>query len=298
LPERRAGPQLWWVYAVAGLASLIWSINYIFAKHALREFPPMLVSGLRTAMAALLMAPLYLWQNSRPDRPQMTRRDLFVVTALGIVGGGLNQVFFVLGISRTTVAHAAIIVGLTPVLVLVLAILLGHEHLKRMQIGGMLVALAGVAILQISPRDGRESSLTGDLLVFCGCLMFAFLAVCGKRETTRLGPVVFSTWGYLATAITLLPVIWSYSKTFPYERVSWYAWASLFYMAAFSSVLGYLLFYYALAHIAASRLSTFAYLQPLLATFLAMIFLGERPTPSFFSGGALVLAGVYVAERS
>jgi drug/metabolite transporter (DMT)-like permease len=167
-----------------------------------------------------------------------------------------------------------------------------------MQLGGMLVALAGVALLQISSSDGRGSSLIGDLLVFSGCLMFALLAVFGKRETTRLGPVLFSTWGYLATAITLLPVIVSYSGTFAYERVSWYAWASLFYMAAFSSVIAYLLFYYALAHIPASRLSTFAYLQPVLATLLAVIFLGERPTPSFFSGGALVLAGVYVAERS
>jgi drug/metabolite transporter (DMT)-like permease len=69
-------------------------------------------------------------------------------------------------------------------------------------------------------------------------------------------------------------------------------------MAAFSSVIGYLLFYYALAHIPASRLSTFAYLQPVLATLLAMMFLGERPAASFFSGGALILAGVFVAERS
>jgi drug/metabolite transporter (DMT)-like permease len=283
---------------VAGLATLIWSINYIFAKHVLREFPPMLASGLRTAIAALLMAPVYVWHMTRRDRPSFTRRDLFIVTTLGILGGGLNQVLFVLGISRTTVAHAAVIVGLTPVLVLALATLLGHENLKRMQLGGMLVALAGVAMLQLSSRDGSETSLSGDLLVFCGCFMFAFLAVFGKRETTRLGPVVFSAWGYLATAITLLPVILSYSRTFSYGRVSWYAWASLFYMAAFSSVIGYLLFYYALAHIPASRLSTFAYLQPVIATCLAMIFLGERPTPSLFSGGALVLAGVYVAERS
>src|SRR5687767_2903080 len=163
LPDRRAGPHVWWVYMVAGLATLIWSINFIFAKHALREFPPMLVSGLRTAIAALLIAPIFLWHMNRSDRPQFSRRDLFVVTALGIIGGGLNQVLFVLGLSRTTVAHAAIIVGLTPVVVLLIANLLGHERFKPMQLGGMLVALAGVAVLQISSQGGREASLSGDL---------------------------------------------------------------------------------------------------------------------------------------
>jgi drug/metabolite transporter (DMT)-like permease len=134
--------------------------------------------------------------------------------------------------------------------------------------------------------------------MFCGCLMFAILAVWGKRESTRLGPIVLTAWAYIASAAALMPVIFWYSTTFSYERVTWTGWASLFYMAAFSSVIGYLLFYYALTHIPASRVSTFAYLQPLIATVLAMIFLGERPTASLFSGGALVLAGVFVAERA
>jgi drug/metabolite transporter (DMT)-like permease len=69
-------------------------------------------------------------------------------------------------------------------------------------------------------------------------------------------------------------------------------------MAVFSSVLGYLMYYYALTHMPASRVSTFSYLQPVLAIFLAMVFLGERAEPSLFSGGALVLAGVFLAERA
>ena len=122
--------------------------------------------------------------------------------------------------------------------------------------------------------------------------------MCGKRESIRLGPIVLNTWAYSASAVVLLPVTVWYSQTFAYASVSWMGWASLFYMAAFSSVIGYLLFYYALTHITASRLSTFGYLQPLIAMVLGMIFLGERPTALLFSGAALVLAGVFVAERT
>jgi drug/metabolite transporter (DMT)-like permease len=68
-------------------------------------------------------------------------------------------------------------------------------------------------------------------------------------------------------------------------------------MAVVSSVLCYIIYYYALSHMAASRVSTVSYIQPLLATLLAIPMLGEYPSTSLMAGGALVFAGVFVAER-
>jgi drug/metabolite transporter (DMT)-like permease len=297
LPDTSA-PHLGRAYAWAGLATLLWSVNYIVAKWTLQEFPPMLVSGLRTLMAALVMLPVYWWHVNRNGNPRFTRKEVVTLVALGLLGVGLNQVFFVLGINRTTVAHAAIIVGLTPILVLMLAALIGHERIRRVQMIGMLLALTGIVVLQLSSADSRQSSLLGDLFVFCAILTFAVFAVRGKPEARRIGPIVLNTWAYMVSALALLPLTLWYSGSFSYTSVSWRGWASLFYMAVFSSVLGYLLFYSALSRIPASKASTFAYLQPLIAMALAVVFLDERPTTSLFSGGALVLAGVFIAERS
>jgi drug/metabolite transporter (DMT)-like permease len=297
MPDERR-PRHWQVYAVAGLATVIWSINYLFAKWTLREFPPMLTSGLRTAFAAALMLPVYFWHVRREGAPRWTRRDRIAVITLGVIGVGLNQVFFVLGIDRTSVSHAAIIVGLTPLMVLCFATIAGQENVRPAQLGGMVLAFAGVAVLQSASTPAKQSSLAGDLLIFCGISIFAMFTVAGKSAATQVGPIVLNTWAYIASAGALLPVTLWYSASFDYTRVSWSGWASLFYMAAFSSVIGYLLYYYALTHIAASKVSTFSYLQPLLATGLAMAFLGELPSASLLSGGALVLAGVFVAERA
>jgi drug/metabolite transporter (DMT)-like permease len=291
-------PNLWKLYAIALLATLLWSINYIFARHALIEFPPMLVTGMRTGIAALVMLPIYFWHMRGSNRPDWTRRDLVTVVSLGILGVGLNQALFVLGFSRTSVAHAAFIVGLTPMFVVLIAAVLGHERLRALQLAGMAVALTGVAVLQFSSGNERQSSTLGDVLIFCGCFTFAIFTVRGKLETRRLGPIILNTWAYVASTIALLPVTIWYSARFSFENVSSRAWIGVFYMAVFSSVLGYLMYYYALTHIPASRVSTFSYLQPLLAMVLAMIFLGERLSPSLFSGGALVLAGVFLAERA
>ncbi len=68
-------------------------------------------------------------------------------------------------------------------------------------------------------------------------------------------------------------------------------------MALFSSVISYLIYYYALSKISASRVSAFNYLQPVVATLLAAVMLGERVTLPVVAGGAVVFSGVYLTER-
>jgi drug/metabolite transporter (DMT)-like permease len=68
-------------------------------------------------------------------------------------------------------------------------------------------------------------------------------------------------------------------------------------MSLFASVIAYMLFYWALRHLAASRLAAFTYLQPMIATWLGVALLGESVTQQLIWGGALILVGVYVAER-
>jgi drug/metabolite transporter (DMT)-like permease len=68
-------------------------------------------------------------------------------------------------------------------------------------------------------------------------------------------------------------------------------------MAVFPSVVCYSIYYYALTYVPASRVSAFSYLQPLLAILMAIPLLGEQPTRSLMAGGALVLTGVFLAER-
>jgi drug/metabolite transporter (DMT)-like permease len=69
------------------------------------------------------------------------------------------------------------------------------------------------------------------------------------------------------------------------------------YMAVFSSIVAHVIYYWALSHLPASRVASFSYLQPLVATVLAVPALGEPVTPPVVAGGALVLAGVWLTER-
>jgi drug/metabolite transporter (DMT)-like permease len=273
--------------------TLLWAANFVVTKFVVREIPPMLTVGLRMLLAAGLMIPLY-----RGRSHAWTRRDVFRLLALGVLGVGLNQLLFVLGVSRTSVAHAAIIIGLTPITVLALATVAGQEKLRASRMLGMVVALVGVLILQIAAGGSTTHTLLGDVLVFLGSLSFSVYTVAGKAMTHRLGTVAVNTVAYLASAVVLLPMTVWMSVDFRFSSVSWIGWAGLLYMSLFASVICYIIYYYALSHTSASRVSAFSYLQPLLATLLAIPMLGEYPTRSLFVGGALVFAGVLVAERS
>jgi DME family drug/metabolite transporter len=100
---------------------------------------------------------------------------------------------------------------------------------------------------------------------------------------------------YFAAGLLALPLaLWSLSRG---AHGSVLAWCGVAYMAAGSSVAGYLIYAYALRHLAASRVSVVVYLQPVVVTLLAILMLGERPGAGFLPAVGLVLAGVWVVER-
>jgi drug/metabolite transporter (DMT)-like permease len=107
-----------------------------------------------------------------------------------------------------------------------------------------------------------------------------------------------NTVAYVSGGILLAPIIFWNSGTFRFRGVSALGWWSLLYMAAFSSVVAYLLYYYALARMPASGVSAMLYLQPVVATLMAIPLLAEPVNPGLLVGGSLALAGVYVTERS
>lgn len=293
----KTAPSHWRLYSLIGLMTFLWALNFIIAKFAVRQIPPLMAAGLRTGLAGILILPIYFWERKTKGVAAWTKADVPMLMFLGMFGVALNQLFFVLGISRTSVAHAAIMIGVTPILVLAIASAIGQESLSAGKLLGMALALAGVVALQFSPSKGAVTSVAGDFFIFLASVTFAMFTVMGKRVVENFSSITINTFAYAGGGLFLLPLTLWQSVGFPFRQLSWATWASVLYMAAFPSVLCYLIYYYALAYIPASRVSAFSYLQPLLATLLAIPLLGENPTTSLVAGGCLVLVGVFVAER-
>lgn len=280
--------------------TLIWSINYIAAKIGIRSFPPLLFAPMRSVIASAVLVPLYFWAGQRyPHHATPWKRDEApVMVALGIFGIALNQLFFILGMARTTVAHASLMIATTPVQVLILARLRGQEQLSGRKMLGVLTAFGGIAALNVSPgRAEHGATLLGDLLVLLASFTFALYTVAGREMAQQHGSITVNTFGFLAASVALAPVgLWS-GWNFDWTLPTWGGWTSLAFMALAGSVLSYLIFNYALARIPASRVASLSYSQPLIATAISVAALGEPVTWGVVTGGILVLSGVWLVGR-
>lgn len=286
------------LYTLISLMVVFWSLNYIVGKIALRSFPPLLLACVRTTMAAVFVMPVYWWNRRRDAAQELwSSGEGRSVVLIALMGVALNQVLFVLGLSRTSVAHSALVIAISPILILLISGWVGHEKLSRGKLLGMAVAVGGVGVLNVAPGKAHGASMWGDTMVFLAALTFALYTVTSKSLASRHGAITLTALAYLGGALMLAPLTFWLGRSFDFSSAPVEAWLSVAFMALFPSVVCYLIYSYALAYIPASRVSAFSYLQPLIASAVAVPVLGEPITGALATGGVLVLAGVCITER-
>jgi O-acetylserine/cysteine efflux transporter len=106
-----------------------------------------------------------------------------------------------------------------------------------------------------------------------------------------------NTFNCVAAALLLLPVTIRQCLHLDWHSVAWSGWLGMAYMAVGSSVAAYTIFYWVLRYMTASRVGAVSYFQPVVVFLLSIAFLGERPSRMLLEGTALVLVGVFLAER-
>lgn len=276
----------------------IWSGNYVFGKLALRHMDVMALVSFRIELAAIIMLAIYF---SR-ERASLRRRDLGTFFWLGLFGVAINQGCFTMGLNYTSSSHAVILVALDPIIVLLFASAMKLERFTTAKLIGMIVSFTGVMLLETDRSAGQSSFHTGDLLTL-GCVMgYSTYAVLGKRAATRVvgehyDAVAVNTYMTVVAGILYAPLAVRQGMTIDWKSVGWVGWSGMIYMAVFASVISYTMFNWILRHMDASRVASVNYLQVPIVIVLAVSVLGERPSGHLLSGAALVVGGVYLAER-
>lgn len=295
--SRGRGP--WMIYLLVAAVYILWGGNFVVSKFALREIPGALAAGLRTVIASALLFSVFRRRQRRSvSASTLGRAELPRLILIGVCGIAVNQLCFLLGLALTSASHASLLIGMTPFLVLLLAAARGQERLSWRRALGLVVAVAGVLLLQKPSASSQSASLWGDLLILGAGLSFAAYTVFGKELASRHGGLAVISVSYAAGGIFLLPMTIYLARDFDFSAVSPGAWAAFAYMTVVSSVICYIGWAYALRKLTASRLSAFSYLQPLVATILAVPVLGEPVTAGLIGGGGLIMAGVFLSERS
>ena len=238
-----------------------------------------------------------LLQRLLPGRVRLARGDVGRVLLLGFLVVPVNQGCFLFGLEHTTATHASLLYALTPLVVFLMARRLLGETRSRDKLVGITAAFAGVAVILLERGLERELRVAaGDGIILVAVAAWAAYTVLSKPLLERYPPVMVTSWVIVAGSLMFLPAAFLPGAIPPVEKQTLPVWGGILYLAIGTSVIAYPLWLYALRRLEASRVAITANTQPVITGVLSWLIFGERFTPAFFFGAALVLAGVTWVE--
>ena len=197
---------------------------------------------------------------------------------------------------RTASINAPIIASSGPVFVLLGSAIILKEKLKSSEIAGMVLSLAGILVIVFKPMDGE---ITGNLFMILATLAAVVNTIIGRKILTPKNTLGHTFWSFFIATLSFLPLaVWEYQQN-PYwlSQLDTRGYTGIIFGSLLCSLAAYILFDWALAKLPAQKVSIFSYLDPIVAVAIAVPLLGEKITPAFLFGSALVFLGILIAEK-
>jgi len=293
-----------------GLLTAILAVSTasIMIRFAQADAPSLVIAALRISFASLVLAPLALARH-RAELASLTRREL----GLALLSGLFLAVHFATWISSleyTTVASSVVFVSTGPLWVALVSPLLLKEHLGRAALVGLALALLGGTIVGLADAcvwnrglacpslstalQGR--AMWGNFLALAGAWAVTGYLVIGRKLRAKMSliPYIFVVYGMASLALIVIMFALGESPL-GYQPVT-YLW--ILALALVPQLIGHSTYNWALRYLPASLVATANLGEPIGSAILALFILGESPTLFTLFGGALILAGIYLASKN
>lgn len=275
------------------LANIIWGAGFPIYKWALAELPPFTFAFLRFFLGALILFP-FVTKNLK-----VARQDWRNTFLLGIFGITLLIPLLFLGLKLTPSINAPVIIAIGPILLIGASILFLKEKLKIKVLGGTLISLLGIIVIIIHPIlvEGFSGSFIGNLFIFMATICSVIQAVLLKKLTVRNNPLTLTFWMFMIGSLPLIPFVLWEAQTFNlFTDLTIKGFIGLTYGIFFAAILAHYFLAYGVAHIKASEVGVFTYVDPIATVMVAVPLLGEAITFPYLVGAMLVFLGIFIAE--
>ncbi len=292
------------------LCTLIWGGNYAVVKIGLREIPHLGFNALRLGIASLLFLSVLAFWRPRQDGGRapgnrffssartIPPRDWLAILALGAIGHFIYQLGFITGLSLTTVANSALIIGCSPVVVTALTAAVGQERVSKRYWMGAALSLTGVYLVVGAGASVSRDSLVGDLVTLGAIFCWAIYVVWSRTLMQRHSPLAVTGYTMAAGTLMYLPFGCPSLATLDWGSVSAVAWTALVASAVFALFVAYLIWHTSIQRLGNVRTAMYSNLTPLLALTTGVLFLGDHVGPREAAGAAAILVGVAFARTT
>jgi drug/metabolite transporter (DMT)-like permease len=276
-----------------------WGATYTAMSVGVRLLPATILAGTRMMIGAAIMLSFCALRRRRIFWSRYVMARLMLLGLMLLFGGNLALVW-----SEKYLASglAALVVAVVPLYVVVIEMLVpGGDRLRRQGYVGLGLGFAAlVALLWPSLRNslsGHPMQLIAILLVLAGALCWASGSVISRRMNLPVDPLVAAGWEMFAAGVANLffaTVFWQW----PHAVWNWHSVGSIAYLVVFGSLLGFSCYIWLIAHVPVAKVSTYAYVNPVVAVILGAVILGERLAPTEYIGMAGVILAVALVTSS
>jgi len=291
-------PRRWMVFLAFSLVYLFWGSTYLGIDIAVQTIPPALMCGLRFSIAGIVMLAVcaLTGHKIRYSAKQIGRAA--IVGLLLLMGGNLTLSYAELAVSS---GLAALIVAITPLWFLVLdSLLLGDHHISGRGKIGLALGIVGLFVLvwpQLQAGSLGRRELIASISLIGGSFSWALGSVLSKKWQS--GMDVFGATGWQVTAAGAGNFIFALLNG-DFARVVWSprSLAAVGYLVVCGSWIGYTAYIWLLEHVPTSKVSTYAYVNPVVAVFLGWLILHEKVDRFILAGSAIVVLSVILVTSA
>lgn len=277
------------------LSQLIYGANYSISKLAMPQYiQPFAFIFLRVTGALGLF-----WITGIFVKEKMEKADFKKILVLSVFGVAINQLLFYKGLNMTTPINASIIMTSNPIVVLLLTAFILKEKISGSKIFGLILGITGALILMLVNKNFSFGSdtIVGDILVFINSTSWAFYLILVKPLMKKYNSVTILKWVFLVGLFYITPfsitefnlINWSTMPTSIYWCISFVVVGTTYFAFLFNT--------YALKELSPSVASIYIYMQPFLASLIAIAIGQDNLDPIKVSSGMLIIAGVFLVSK-
>lgn len=287
-----------WIYHLVAFATVaIWGCTFVTTKVLmLNGLSPAQIFTLRFLIAYVMMLAVYhsrLWTDSWRDELKMM--------LLGISGGSLYFLSENEAMNFTSTTNTSLIVCSCPLFATLLVRLVYRSttRISMMQLGGSLLAFAGMVIVVLNGRFVLHLSPLGDALAFTACLSWSVYSLLMKWVSAKYGAAFITRKVFFYGVLTILPYYIFY-PTLPTAAVLTkpVVVGNLAFLGCLASMICFLTWNWCISKLGAVKATNWVYFNPITTMIFASWVLGEKITPYFLAGATCILLGMFVADRS
>ncbi|WP_299483203.1 DMT family transporter [uncultured Roseibium sp.] len=272
----------------------IWGGSFLFAKVAVAEIPPFVLVFFRVSSACAVLL-IVLWHQKLLDRLDLSLAVPFLI--MGLLNNAIPFSLLFLGQTELGAGLASILNATTPVFTVIVAGLLAkQETLSANKIAGVLLGVAGVAIMLSSSLSGLANDpLWAQMCCLGAAVSYAFAATYARRFKD-VRPQVAATGQLLGSSLIMLPIAIYTGTSWSFSETSMTAWMNVAALGIVATALAYLIYFQLLGEAGATNASLVTLIVPASALLFGWLILGENLSALQLGGFGILLIGLVVLD--